>query len=90
MPLHDAVGINCKKGSLLKIKAQMSSIWAKACILGMTTPLWWRKKVIVYYYLINLFRSEFGAEEFIKPLVFRLRVLLELFIESDVHVWVVP
>ena len=28
MPLHDAVGIN-----LLKIKAQVSSIWAKGCIL---------------------------------------------------------
>ena len=27
MPLHDAVGINCKKGA--KIKAQLSSIWAK-------------------------------------------------------------
>ena len=32
MPLHDAVGINCKKAQLLKIKAQMSSIWAKGCI----------------------------------------------------------
>ena len=26
MPLHDAVGINCKKAQLLEIKAQMSSI----------------------------------------------------------------
>ena len=33
MPLHDAVGINCKKGELLKIKAQVSSIWAKGCTL---------------------------------------------------------
>ena len=34
MPLHDAVGINCKKrAQLLKIKAQVSSIWAKGCIL---------------------------------------------------------
>ena len=33
MPLHDAVGINCKKAQLLKIKAQMSSIWAKGCML---------------------------------------------------------
>ena len=33
MPLHDAVGINYKKGQLLKIKAQLSSIWAKGCIL---------------------------------------------------------
>ena len=27
--VHDAVGINCKKGDLLKIKAQVTSIWAK-------------------------------------------------------------
>ena len=32
MPLHDEVGINCKKG-VMKIKAQLSSIWAKRCIL---------------------------------------------------------
>ena len=33
MPLHDAVGINCKRGQLLNTKAQMSSIWAKGCML---------------------------------------------------------
>ena len=33
MPLHDAVGINCKKALLLKIKAQASSILAKGCVL---------------------------------------------------------
>ena len=33
MQLHKAVGINCKKGELLKIKAQVTSIWAKGCIL---------------------------------------------------------
>ena len=33
MPLHDVVGINCKMAQLLKIKAQLSSIWAKGCIL---------------------------------------------------------
>ena len=33
MALHDAVGINYKKGELLKIKAQVSSIWAEGCIL---------------------------------------------------------
>ena len=33
MPLHDAVGINCKKGQLLKIKGLVSTIWAKGCIL---------------------------------------------------------
>ena len=33
MPLHDAVGITVKRVRLLKIKAQLSSIWAKGCIL---------------------------------------------------------
>ena len=33
MPLHDAVGINCKMAQLLKIKAKMRSIWAKGCML---------------------------------------------------------
>ena len=32
MPLHDAVVVNCKKSALLKIKAQVSRIWAKGCI----------------------------------------------------------
>ena len=44
---------------LLKIKAQVSSIWAKGCLLNdcvcvisldMTTPPWWREKMLVYYY----------------------------------------
>ena len=29
MPLHDAAGIKCKRAQLLKIKAQVPSIWAK-------------------------------------------------------------
>ena len=34
MPLHDAVGINCEKGATTENhKAQLSSIWAKGCIL---------------------------------------------------------
>ena len=33
IPLHDAVGIDCKRVQLLKIMAQMSSIWAKGCML---------------------------------------------------------
>ena len=45
MALHDAVG-------------QISSMWAKGCMLvivcvtflDMTTPPWWREKVMVYYY----------------------------------------
>ena len=59
MPSHDAVGINCKKGATTEIKAQLSSIWAKGCIL-MTVcvfyltshdyPPWCREKVMVYYY----------------------------------------
>ena len=32
MPLHDAVGINCKNWQL-NIREQMSSKWAKGCIL---------------------------------------------------------
>ena len=33
MLLRDAVGINCKRAQLLKIKAQVSSIYAKGCML---------------------------------------------------------
>ena len=33
MPLHDAVGKTVKRPQLLKIKVQVSSIWAKGCIL---------------------------------------------------------
>ena len=33
MPLHDAVGINCKMAQLLKIKAQLPSILGKGCML---------------------------------------------------------
>ena len=33
MPLYDAVGVNCKRVQLLKINSQLSSIWAKGCIL---------------------------------------------------------
>ena len=33
MPLHDAVMINCKMVQQLNIKEQMSSIWAKGCML---------------------------------------------------------
>ena len=32
MPLRDAVGINCKNAQLLKIKAQVSSVWANRCM----------------------------------------------------------
>ena len=34
MPLHDAVGINCEKGAtILSTKGQMSSLWAKGCMM---------------------------------------------------------
>ena len=33
MSLHDAVGVNCAIAQLLKIKAQVLSIWAKRCML---------------------------------------------------------
>ena len=56
MPLHDSVGINCKKGATTEYHSQMSSICYKGCMLiivrelsDMTTPLWWREKVMVYY-----------------------------------------
>ena len=59
MPLHEAVGINCKMAQLRKIEAQVSSIRTKGCMsdncvcvisLDMTTPPWWREKVIAYYF----------------------------------------
>ena len=34
MPLHDAVGVTVKRAQLLNIKAQVSSAWAKKCMLG--------------------------------------------------------
>ena len=62
MQLHDAVGISCKEGStILNIRAQMSSIRAKGCMLmivcvcvcviwlDMTTPPWFREKIMIYY-----------------------------------------
>ena len=33
MPLHDAVGINCKKGATTDNQGQVSSIWDKGCML---------------------------------------------------------
>ena len=32
MRLHNAVHIHCKRAQLLKIKVQVSSIWAKVCM----------------------------------------------------------
>ena len=33
IPLHDAVGINCKNGATTENLGSVSSIWAKGCIL---------------------------------------------------------
>ena len=33
MPLYDAVGINCETGATTENQAQVSSVWAKGCIL---------------------------------------------------------
>ena len=33
VPLHDAVGINCKKGANTENQGAVSSIWAKGCML---------------------------------------------------------
>ena len=56
----DVVGINCKRAQRLKMKAQVSSIWAKGCILVIWCVLsnltrlpilsGWRKS----WYIINL------------------------------------
>ena len=55
------LGLTIKRAQLLKIKVQVSSMWAKGCMLDdcvcairldMTTPPWWREKVLVYYYCI--------------------------------------
>ena len=34
IPLHNAVGETVKKEQLLKIKVQVSSIWARGCMLN--------------------------------------------------------
>ena len=33
MPLYDDVGVTVKRAQLLKIKAQVPSIWTKGCVL---------------------------------------------------------
>ena len=54
-------GYSVKMAQLLEIMVQVSSIWAKGCMfdncvcvmrLDMTTPPWWREKVMVYYIII--------------------------------------
>ena len=57
MPLHDAVGINCKtdttktQGAVDKYMGEGVYVDDCMCVLSdLTTPPWWRKKVMVYYY----------------------------------------
>ena len=58
------LGLTVKRAQLLNTKAQMSSVWAKRCMLmimcvvwlGMTTPPWWREKVMVYYFITRHFK----------------------------------
>ena len=56
------LGETVKRAQLLKIKVQVSSIWANGCILMtvcvfhltcMTTPPWCRESVMVYYVIVN-------------------------------------
>ena len=60
MQLHDAVGLNCKKAQLMKIKGQcqvyllrdvcLMIVCVCVCVLlDLTTPPWWMDKVMVYY-----------------------------------------
>ena len=65
MPLHDAVGINCKNGVIPEnqgsgVKYMGSGVYLDACgcvcvvLLDMTTPPWWREKVMVYYHVSDI------------------------------------
>ena len=62
MPLHDTVGINCKKGAtnenqgagVNQYKGCGVYVYDRVCViwLEMTTPRWWREKVMVYYIIV--------------------------------------
>ena len=63
MPLHDAVGINCKNGATTEnqgsaIKYMGLGVYLDDCVyfigLDMTTPPWCREKVVVYYFFALL------------------------------------
>ena len=56
MPLHDAVGINCKKGAtteyqIVDIKYMGYGVYVGdyECVIGleMTTPLWWTENLLL-------------------------------------------
>ena len=69
MPLHNVVGINCKKGTTTENQGEGVSIWAKGCMLMIVSVLsdltflpllgggrMSSQKVTVYYYkLIHAF-----------------------------------
>ena len=59
MPLHDAVGINCRNGATTENQGSVSSILAKGCVLMFVHvcyltrhehPSLVEEKVMVYYY----------------------------------------
>ena len=64
MPLNDAVGINCEKGTTTEYQgSSIANTWAErrmldksACVvwLNVTTPPTWREKVKAYSYYIFL------------------------------------
>ena len=59
MPLHDAVGINCKtKPSRFQLYGLRIVDDVDDCVcviwIDMTTPPWWMEKVMVYYYYIHM------------------------------------
>ena len=59
MPLHDAVEIICKKGATeyqcADVKYMGLGAYVDDCVcvirLDITTALWWKEKVMVYYYI---------------------------------------
>ena len=62
MPIHDAVGVNCKKSATTENQGTGVKYMATGCMLNdcvcvieldMTTIPWWREKVMVYYYYLS-------------------------------------
>ena len=87
MPLGKTV----KRAQLLKIKAQMSSIWASGCMfdecvcvirLGMTTAPWWRKKVMVNYYCTLFYNEIWLPEAFINCNCLEIRIIPFLLVKG--------
>ena len=71
MPLHDVVGINCKKGASTEnqgsaVKYMGYGVYRDDCVcvciilLDMTTTPWCREKVMVYFYYYFLVPTDSG------------------------------